>query len=67
MEHKRKKHIEIHMHFIHQLIQDDVLSLEYFPTEEKVVDIFTKPLQSPHFLQLQLMLGTKEFFLEGLS
>jgi hypothetical protein len=52
VEHQRTKHIEIHMHFIRQLIQDGVLSLEYFPTEEKVVDIFTKPLASPHFLQL---------------
>ena len=50
VEHKRTKHIEIHMHFIRQLIQDEVPSLEYLPTEEHVADIFTKPLASPRFL-----------------
>ena len=49
IEHQRTKHIEIHMHFIRQLIQDGVLSLEYLPTEAQVVDIFTKPLASPHY------------------
>jgi hypothetical protein len=55
------------MHFIFQLIQDGVLNLEYFPTEAQVVDIFTKPLASRRFLQLQLMLGVKEVFSGGLS
>lgn len=52
VEHQRTKHIELHMHFIHQLIQDGVISLEYLPTEEQVAYIFTKPLASPRFLQL---------------
>lgn len=32
VEHQRMKHIELHMHFIRQLIQDGVLILEYIPT-----------------------------------
>jgi hypothetical protein len=37
VEHQRTKHIEIHMHFIRQLIQDGVLNLEYLPTERKLL------------------------------
>jgi hypothetical protein len=40
-----------------------VLSLEYFLTEEKVAEIFTKPLASPHFIQVKMMLGVKEVVL----
>jgi hypothetical protein len=54
------------MHFIRQLIQDGVLNLEYLPTEAQVADIFTKPLASPRFLQLRLMLGVKEVVSGGL-
>ena len=43
------------MHFINEFIYDGVLSLEYLPTKDKVVDILKKPMASPHFLQLQLM------------
>jgi hypothetical protein len=66
VEHQRTKHIEIHMHFIRQLIQDGVLNLEYLPTEAQVADIFTKPLASPRFLQLRLMLGVKAVVSGGL-
>ena len=50
VEHQHTKHIELHMHFIRQLIQDGILSLEYIPTDAHDVDIFTKPLTSPHCL-----------------
>lgn len=65
VEHQRTKHIEIHMHFIRQLIEDGALNLEYFLTEAQVEDIFTKPLASPRFLQLRSMLGVKEVVLGG--
>jgi hypothetical protein len=67
MEHQSTKHIEIHKHFIKQLMHDGILSLEYFPTEEKVPDLLTKPLSSPHFLQLRLMLEVKEVVFRGSS
>lgn len=67
VEHQWTKHIEIHMHFIRQMIQDGSLILEYIPIEEQVVDIFTKPLASPRYLQLRSMLGVKEVVLGGLS
>lgn len=52
MEHQKTKQIEIHMHFINQLIQDGVLSLEYIPSEEEITYIFTNSLSSLRFLKL---------------
>jgi hypothetical protein len=53
------------MHFIRRLIQDGLLRLEYLSTRRKVVDIFTKPLTSPRFLQLRSILGVKEVVSRG--
>lgn len=50
IEHQRMNHIELHMHFIRQLIQDGVLILEYIPTSEQVTDIFMKPFASSCYL-----------------
>ena len=52
VEHQHTKHIELHMHFIRQLIQDGVIALEYIPTAGQVADMFTKPFALPCFLQL---------------
>jgi hypothetical protein len=65
VEHQRTKHIELHMHFIRQLIQDGVIALEYIPTTGQIADIFTKPFASPRFLQLRTMLGVTEVVLGG--
>ena len=65
VEHQRTKHIELHIHFIHQLIQDGVIALEYIPTAGQVADIFTKPFASPWYLQLRFMLGVNEVVLGG--
>ena len=63
VEHQRTKHIELHMHFIHQLIQDGVIALEYIPTISQVANIFTKPFASPYYLQLRSMLGVTKVVL----
>lgn len=42
--HSRTKHIAVRHHFLRDLIQEKVLSLEYLPTEEMVADMLTKPL-----------------------
>ena len=39
---KRTKHVEIHMHYIRELVHDMTIILQYFLTDEKIVDIFTK-------------------------
>jgi hypothetical protein len=42
--HSRTKHIEIRYHYIRQLVAYNKLVLVYIPTEDILVDIFTKPL-----------------------
>ncbi len=44
VNHPRAKNIDIQYHKVHDLISDDVLELDYIPTEEMVVDGLTKPL-----------------------
>ena len=67
VEHHSTKHIELHMHFIRQLIQNGVIALEYIPTTGQVADLFTKPFASPRFLQLRSMLGVTEVVLGGIG
>ena len=50
--HQRSKHIEIHMHFIKNLVHDHVLEILYCPTDDQVRDIFTKSLTEAKFSKL---------------
>ena len=40
--HDRSKHIEIHYHFIRDMVQRGALKLQYISTDEQVVDVMTK-------------------------
>eukprot|EP00253_Pinus_taeda_P026559 PITA_26559 len=42
VQRQRTKHIEIHMHYIRDLIHDRVIDLQLCPLVEQTVDIFTK-------------------------
>ena len=44
MYHARTKHIDIKFHFLRGKVMDEVIVLEYKPTEEMVADGFTKAL-----------------------
>ena len=47
--HYRTKHIEIRHHFIRDLVEKKVISLDFIPTEHQLADILTKPLDSLWF------------------
>ena len=50
--HVRRKHIEVHYHFVHKRVLCGEVELLYVPTDQQVADIFTKPLgldKLPHF------------------
>ena len=40
----RAKHIDVQMHFIRELVKNDVIDVVYVPTEDNDADILTKPL-----------------------
>ena len=55
--HSHTKHIEIPHHFIRDLVEKQVVSLEFVPTEHQFADILTKPLDSLRFEYLRKFLG----------
>ena len=42
--HARTKHINIKFHFLREKVLDEVITLEYKPTDEMIADGFTKAL-----------------------
>ena len=49
IQHSKSKHIEIRYHFIHDLVEDKIVCLEFIHTNNQKADIFTKPLDGPQF------------------
>ena len=47
VQHSKSKHIEIHYHFIRDLVEERVVCLEFIHTDNQKADIFTKPLDGP--------------------
>ena len=49
VQHSRTKHIEIRHHFIRELVEDGILTVEFIYTDDQKADLFTKPLDSKCF------------------
>jgi hypothetical protein len=41
---EQAKHIDVHCHFMQQLVEDGEVELKYCPTHDRIIDIFTKSL-----------------------
>lgn len=54
------RHVELHVHYLQQLVQVNVVTFAYCRTDDQVVDIFMKPLFKVKFLKLRAMLGIQE-------
>ena len=46
----RAKHIDLRVHFVHEAVQANVLSLQVVRSADNLADLFTKPLAQPVFL-----------------
>ncbi|CAL8992677.1 unnamed protein product [Prunus brigantina] len=57
VQHSRTKHIDIRHHFIRDLVEDNILSLEFITTDKQLANIFTKPLHNFRFETLRKSLG----------
>ena len=55
--HSKTKHIPIKYHFLREQVLEQKVKLEYVPSKEQVVDIFTKPLLRETFEYLIQNLG----------
>jgi hypothetical protein len=55
--HDKPKHINITYHYIIDMVQRGVVKLQYVSTDEKIVDVLTKPLSRVNFLYFRDKLG----------
>ncbi|KAK2369168.1 putative mitochondrial protein [Trifolium repens] len=57
VQHSKTKHIDIRHHYIRDLVENKVVTLEHVGTKEQVADIFTKALDGVQFEKLRGKLG----------
>jgi hypothetical protein len=57
VQHSRTKHIDIRHHYIRDLVEDKVVTLEHIATEEQLADVLTKALDANRFEELRGKLG----------
>ncbi|KAK2390694.1 hypothetical protein QL285_064212 [Trifolium repens] len=57
IQHSRTKHIDVCHHFIRDLVEDKVVTLEHVATDNQLADIFTKALDANKFETLRGKLG----------
>uniref|UniRef100_A0A5S6QJM5 Reverse transcriptase Ty1/copia-type domain-containing protein n=1 Tax=Trichuris muris TaxID=70415 RepID=A0A5S6QJM5_TRIMR len=53
----RTKHIDVCYHHLRDLREQNVITLQYCPSNNMLADILTKPLCKEKFLRLSLLLG----------
>jgi hypothetical protein len=63
--HNKMEHVELHAHYLRQLVQDKVVTLAYYNTNDQIVDIFTKPFSEATFIKLHTMLWLHEATIMG--
>lgn len=54
MYHDRSENIEMRYHYFRDMVQKGSIQLQYIPIDEKIVDVFTKPLSTTKFVYLPL-------------
>ncbi len=47
------KHMDLRQHFLHQAVQDKIISLREIKSEDNIADLLTKPLAEPALLVLR--------------
>ena len=57
MFHDMSKHIEIKYHYIRDMVQREVVKLQYVATEEQIANVLTKPLARLKFEYFREKLG----------
>ncbi|KAL0536608.1 hypothetical protein IC582_025562 [Cucumis melo] len=57
VQNSRTKHMDIRHHFIRELIENKVITLQHIHSNSQLTDIFTKPLNATTFEHLRACLG----------
>jgi len=63
--HSKTKHLDLESHYIQGIVADGILSMEYCPTKQHAIDIFTKSLKEVKYVHLGSFLGTREVVING--
>ncbi|TYK21311.1 F5J5.1 [Cucumis melo var. makuwa] len=61
VQHSQTKHIDIRHHFIRELIENKIITLQHVRSYSQLADIFTKPLDETTFEHLRAGLGVDTF------
>ena len=63
--HSKTKNLNLDSHYIRELVEDGILSLQYCPTEQQALDIFTKSFTKENFVHLHSFLRMWEVVIKG--
>jgi hypothetical protein len=55
--HKKMRHVERRQHFLRDHVEKGDIEMRYIDTERQLADIFTKPIDSFQFADLQREIG----------
>ena len=56
LAHNKMKHVELHVHYLRQLVHEHIVSLLYCRTEDQAADIYAKSLSEAKFIKSQNLL-----------
>lgn len=57
MHHAKTKHIDIRVHYVREIYNKNLITLQYVPTDDNISDIFTKNLNKQKHVGLSQQLG----------
>jgi hypothetical protein len=57
--HSRTKHLDVALHYVRELAEDEIIAISYCPTKEMLADCLTKPLPRVKHTKNVKMLGYK--------
>ena len=58
--HSKMKHVELHCHYLRQLVRKKVVTLVYCRTNDPLTNIFKIPISKVKFVKLCTLLGIQE-------
>jgi hypothetical protein len=58
--HDKSKHIEMRYHYVRNMVQKNILNIQYVPTKKQTAEILTKPLSLKKFVYFRDKLGVAE-------
>jgi hypothetical protein len=59
--HARTKHIDVSAHYIRELTEDQVVKVQYKPTDQMLADCLTKPLKATQHQRNVKNIGIQEW------